>query len=290
MRYILILKLVFIWSQVYAQVPIYLFENRYEDQNVKKLINDKNYYFKKIKILGQYMIDPKREGHIDYGLVERYLKELYPRQDADGTLCINLEGKLFTDLRDNFGNSVYRKSLNEYVKLVKYVKHTRPHVTVGVYGLPFTIYYSSQKVRNRNDKLELLLKEVDIIFPSLYLFYPDKQKGIESNFEYFKKNLETAFSYGDKFNKPVIPFIWYLVHPSNKRFRYEMLTRKEIDTYLNFISSYKSMSGSNVEGIVWWDTPTPFKTKDVKTNLLIDNPKKFNGIDDAFLYYFDIKK
>lgn len=267
---------------------IYVFEDRYK-QPTKTLIKNVETDLYHIKILGQYMIDPKRNGLIDYNLVEKYLIKLYPDKDSSGILCINLEGKLFVDLRDHDLNSSKSKNaINQYISLLKYVKTKRPNLQVGIYGLPFTVYYKSQEIRNHNRKLDLILELSDVFFPSLYIFYPAIQKEKQANFDYFKKNLDVAFYYAEQSKKPVLPFIWYLVHPSNKRYKYEMIPKSEMKSYIHYIEEYTSIKNQKISGIVWWDTPTPYNNRSIKNNLLPKKEKRNEWtMEEAFRYYLN---
>lgn len=145
MRIIILFILVSFAFQINAQSNrVYIFEDRYE-QPTSSLVNAHDIEFNQIKILGQYMIDPSRKSSIDYGLVGRYLNKLYPNRRSYGVLCINLEGSLFNVMRDNDCNNANTvHAINQYISLVKFVKARRPNLQVGIYGLPYTVYYESQ--------------------------------------------------------------------------------------------------------------------------------------------------
>lgn len=290
MKIINLLLLILLSYECYSQNNnIYIFENRYE-HSIEKLNSKTSFDLKPIKILGQYMIDPKRNGVIKYELVGSYIDKLYPAKNVMGILCINLEGALFSQLRDNNKNTKeFNDASNKYIQLVKFIKNILPNIEVGIYGLPFKGYYDSQLKKNDHRKLDPLLKEVDVLFPSLYIAYPAKQKGIHSNIEYLQKNLDIAFEYGNRVNKPIYPFFWYLIHPTNKKYGSAFIPKEEYYTYLNFINSYR-YRGKNVSGIVWWDTPTPFNNGTIKNILIPENQHEMlKNLDDVFEYYIDMK-
>lgn len=265
---------------------VYVFKERYN--NDVNVMFDKHHIinFKEIKIFGQYMIDPLRDGNVDYSLVDKYLDKLFPNINDSNLLVINLEGKLYTDLRCNYNNNLYEVSSNNYQKVVKYIKLKRPNLKVGFYGIPFPFYYDFQKDINNRDKLDGILSLVDVIFPSLYIYYPMTQKGLQSNYTYLKNNLDIAFEYANKFDKPVIPFVWYLVHPSNKQgYSHEVIPKKEMHKYIKYIQEYESFSRTKIDGIVWWDSSTSYEKNLIHFNLL-NNNKEFYNVNYSIDYYF----
>lgn len=264
---------------------LYIFENRYSS-SFAKLNSETSFNLKSIKILAQYMIDPKGEGVVRYNLVDKYLRELYPNSSDFGILCINLEGVLFRKLKDsNFESNTFREAFNEYVKLIKFVKGRVPNIKIGIYGLPFSAYYSSQMEKNDERKLDSLLVNVDVLFPTLYIAYPKIQKGEKFNFQYLKNNLDTVLKYSIRLNKSlVLPFFWYLIHPTNRLYGLQIIPKEELFSYLNYIYNYR-LNGKFVDGIVWWDTSTPFNNNRIRHDFL-DQSIKIKSPDDAFLYYF----
>lgn len=286
-----IIFLLFLYLFLYAckgQEKLYIFPNRYE-KNINELRNRTTYSLQPIKILGQYMIDPNGKGNIKYDLVDKYLDKLYPNKSEKGILCINLEGSLFRELADNAKETKeFKAAESNYIELIRHVKQKVPFVKVGIYGLPFKGYYESQLKKNENQKLDSLLNEVDILMPSLYIAYPAKQTGIQSNIDYLEKNLNIAFEYGTRLKKPVYPFFWYLVHPANKKFGLALIPKDEMNIYMNYIYSYK-YKGKNVSGVVWWDSPTPFNNGTIKSIFIPeDHHGMLGNLDDVFEYYLKI--
>src|SRR5690606_12568763 len=119
---------------------------------------------------------------------------------------------------NNLNSVRFKNAEKQFIDLLRYIKGVRPNLKIGIYGIPFRTYYPSQLKWNGDRKFDRLMSMSDIVFPSLYIIYPDKEKGKDANEQYLKDNLDVAFSYGERFNKPVIPFIWYIVHPNNKKY------------------------------------------------------------------------
>lgn len=264
--------------------------------------NNREYYFvdyhvtkdiylehQKIKIIGASGIDPHDKGSIDYKLLERNLIKMFPEKEAKGILCIDLENSIYKGLmNNNKEHPKVTKSIGEFVGMIYFVKNKRPNVKVGIYAMPFPFYYSSQKKRNEVGKLDEILSKVDIIFPSLYVYYPAVQKGLQSNLKFLEENLEEASIYAKKYNKEIIPLVWYLIHPSNKKYRAAMIDKSEMKEYIDFIWSF-SESKFKLKGILIWNSPTPFKNKSIQTNLLKTRKEyKYNNPAEAIDYYKSI--
>lgn len=278
-QYFILLCLVFFSTNIYGQREYYMI-----DYHVTK---DMNITPKTIKILGNSAIDPKNSGKIDKQLFESKLKSLIPNKNSTDILCIDLENKIYQDLRNNKLNSKkVANSIDEFVSLIKMIRNLRPHVKVGVYALPFPVYYDSQLTRNQVGKFDKIFKEVDYIFPSIYIYYPAAQKGLQSNINYFNKNLDIAVYYAKKYNKEIIPFFWYLVHPSNKKFSNELLDINEMKYYIDYLWNY-SENKYAFKGIVLWNSTTPFTKKNVKTSFL-KNKKNLKNTTEAINYYQSI--
>lgn len=257
----------FVVNSMAQSKDIYVYKRRY-DQNMNQWMRNSDANFKNYEMISRRHIDPKRNNETDYDNVEKYLKKYFPQKDMTGTLVIDLENKFFKGLKKNEeGSAAFEKSKKEFVTLIKFIRKKRPCLTIGVYGMPFRIHKKSQNVRNENGKLDPILKLTDIIFPSIYIFYPAKQKSVKHNLKYFKMNLDMALDYGKRLNKPVVPFMWYLVHTSNEKYKYEALGKEEMAKYLDYIINYQA-HGKKVTGIAWWEANGPYNEKKVKTNMV----------------------
>jgi len=102
---------------------IYIFEDKY-NISLKELNDNSNLFeFKSIEIFGQYMMDPKKVGVVHYDLVDKYLAKMFPQKDVSGILCINLEGELYDQLKNNSVESEkFIAARDEYIKLADYIK------------------------------------------------------------------------------------------------------------------------------------------------------------------------
>lgn len=218
-------------------------------------------------MLGWY-IDPENKGIVDKELFVKNIVKFYPDLSSNGVLCIDLENKVFKDLADyNAGTLQYQKASSAFVWMLKTVKKMRPNVKVGIYGLPFRAYYPNAKNTN---KLDVILSCADYIFPSLYTMYPDSQIGKLRNEKYLKENLSIALEYGIRLKKPVIPFVWSVVHPSNILSGGQLLSSNEVVQNLKLIENF-SYKNTKVKGVVWWDPDANYFSKVVKTQMKSTN-------------------
>jgi hypothetical protein len=74
----------------------------------------------------------------------------------------------------------------------------------------------------------------------------------DKNKAYLEKNLKTAFEYGNRLNKPVIPFVWYMVPSADKKQKREILKKQEMVNYMKLVRHYM-WKGNKVKGIFWWE-------------------------------------
>lgn len=249
------------WSYGQGQDrPIYFFKDRYSEDLQRGVLKK----FDNVKIIGASSIYRSHSSPIDLSRYEKRLLELIPDDGDSSLLCIDIENFQYNQLKRGTDREI-KSATEAFISVLKLTKTLRPNLKIGLYAVPFNFYYDSQNRINKGRKFDSILEYVDVLFPSLYVYYPAKQKGQESNFVYFKKNLDVTFELSMKYNKKVYPFFWYLVHPSNKRFGYSLLTKEEVDQYLEYIMNY-NYQGRRVSGIIWWDTITPYNKRLIKGN------------------------
>ena len=113
-----------------------------------------------------------------------------------------------------------RDSLTKYMTVLDWFKKAAPGHSVGYYGVPPLRDYwraiedtssrERQSWMEENDQLRSLAGAVDVLFPSLYTFYPD-QAGWK---KYAIAQIVEARRYGG--GKPVYVFLWPQYHDSNR--------------------------------------------------------------------------
>ncbi len=138
-------------------------------------------------------------------------------------------------------------SIRKLIAVMVWIRDERPDLKLGYYGvLPTRDYWRALKGREHSDyqkwaqenkRLEELARHVDVIFPSLYTFYPDRH-GWE---KYARANLEQARIY----NKPVYPFLWPQYHNSGQHLKGQYL---DTDDWANELRLCYELA----DGIVIW--------------------------------------
>lgn len=232
-----------------ADFNIYIF-SAYYSKNVCDYLLGNN--VKEAHLLPQYVIDPDKDQQANLEAIKRYAAKFYPDANATGLFVIDWEAKPFKDLQQNDKNDPeFQAAVAKYQQVVDALKTFRPNVKLGIYGLPFRFFGSRAKMDDAA-KLDGLLSRCDVITPSCYIMYTDEQVGAPKNMDYLKQNLDQALSAGRRLGKPVIPFVWYKVHPGNKRFGLAVLPKEQMQRYLDLLTKY-SYQGKKINGILWWE-------------------------------------
>lgn len=233
-------------SLSFGQTKIFIQKNRY---NKRIQVNNK---FTDYKFLGRYYIDRNRKNVIDKNQVEEGLNKMFPNKQDFGFLCVDLENKLYSDLRKSSNSADFRNALNEFCSLIDFIKSERPNVKVGIYGIPFSFNYIFQKISNDFNKIEPLLAKVDFISPSLYMAYSEQQFSSENAKSFIESNLSLFLDYSKRANKPLYLYVWYKIHPSNKKYGLTNMSTNRMNLYLNTINNFR-YNGRKVDGLIWWE-------------------------------------
>jgi hypothetical protein len=165
-------------------------------------------------------------------------------------------------------------SLAKYKTVLQWFRAAAPGFSVGYYGAPPIQDYwraikeaSSQEHRAwmaENNRVRSLAGAVDVLFPSLYTFYPD-QAGWK---KYAIAQIEEARRYGN--GKPVYVFLWPQYHDSNRllgnRFLPEDYWLLELETAKQYADGIVIWGGWGTdnrparwdENAAWWKVTKKF--------------------------------
>jgi hypothetical protein len=197
-------------------------------------------------------IDPDKDQQVDEDAIRKATEKFYPDKDATGLFIIDWEAQPFKDLREyDADDTRFKVAEAKYLQVVNTLKKFRPRLNVGIYGIPFRTQTAAQQKKS-GPKLDNLLSRCDVITPSLYIINTDEEVGLQRNMDYLKQNVNQAMDFGYRLKKPVAPFVWYKVHPGNKKFGMSIISKGQMQSYLNFLSSY-NYRGSRLNGIIWWE-------------------------------------
>lgn len=180
----------------------------------------------------------------------------------DHILCVDIE---YWPLQ-GVGDAQFNASLAKYRQVVGWIKQERPDLKVGFYGvLPVRDYWSPvggepaklQDWQAKNAKMRPLADAVDVIFPSLYTFYPNPAQWAT----YAEANLRAARQYG----KPVYAFLMPVYHESNRQMNSAPLPedfwRQELQTVAKNADGaviWTGPGGHWDEGAPWWRVARQF--------------------------------
>jgi len=140
-------------------------------------------------------------------------------------------------------------SLSKYLTVLRWFREAKPDVTVGYYGtVPIRDYWRAIKDsktteheawRAENDHLGELAAAVDVLFPSLYTFYNDR----EGWKKFAIAQIAEARRYGG--GKPVYVFLWPEFHDSNRLLKGTYLSASFWQLQLETAKAY-------ADGVVIW--------------------------------------
>ena len=260
--------------QLYLSLGEYgnLMEKFSKDNNIIKI-----QYLAEGQFLGKepYTFDPIK--------LKNDIERAVPSSSEAGIAYIDLETYI-SEIRDK-GTQIesFQKSIKLYIDVIQFAKRMRPNIKWGYYAIPHTTYWNrNADFYGKLKKIEPLIKECDILFPSLYIFYDEYDNAVTlENEKYVIENTKEMIKVGQYYKKPVIVFVWHRYHPSNKKFGMESLPEKVFLTHIERIAT-TSYQGKKVDGIVWWGADDYFfrqKEKGVA--------KEFKGTDKDYKVYND---
>lgn len=250
--------------------PLYIYiNNRYYKQST--IINIENENIGKYDIITNAFIEPNKDNNIDYEKLKNRVIKLFPEEDKEVLILIDWETKVLFGLKKEQGSDRFENSVKEFIKVTKYVKSLRPNFKVGIYGLPFKMNNDAQmsKLNDGNNKFDEIFKNVDFIAPSLYLDQLDKNSLSKKNKDIIVKTLGESFKYANRLKKPVIPFVWYRIHPKNKKDGLKVLSVQMMEQYLTEIAHF-SKEGNKVSGLIWWEPSIDVTTDSEIRQLLLN--------------------
>lgn len=188
--------------------------------------------------------------------------EVAEKLNGKSVVCIDIEGWPLSGKADDI-----TESINKYRTVASLIKKHNPAVKVGFYGCPPVRDYwravgsqgqtKKEAWRQENNALRPMGDFVDVVFPSLYTFYPDQEGWVK----YAIENLKEARKYG----KPVYAFLWPQYHDSNKELVGHYIPvefwRLQLKTCLHYADGIVIWGGWNMidnrpdewdENFFWW--------------------------------------
>ncbi|MFA7229985.1 MAG: hypothetical protein WC071_01820 [Victivallaceae bacterium] len=156
-------------------------------------------------------------------------------------------------------NKTVNASMNKMIHIISESKKVNPNVKYGYYScVPLRDYWvtvgnNPEKMKEwqqANDYLKPLVESVDVLCPSLYAFYNNRDGWVK----YARANIAEAKRLAN--GKPVYVYLWPKYHNSNKKDGKKFIEgdfwKLQLETVYN----------SGVDGIIIWDSA-----------LVVNNPK-----------------
>jgi hypothetical protein len=155
------------------------------------------------------------------------------------------------------------ESVKKYQTVIQWFKTPAPSLRVGLYGvLPIPDYWKSLQEKSlpgyaawqkENDSLAPIAQFVDVLFPSVYTFYEDRN-GWQ---QYAIAEIQEARRHAG--GKPVYVFLWPQYHVSNKKLANTFLPsdywRMELETGRKYADGIVIWCCSNKQT---WDDKAPW--------------------------------
>jgi hypothetical protein len=223
---------------------------------------------------------------IDIAKITEAIKSKFPGASDGGIGSLDWEGAALNALYLSPAESPeFKSSLESFLILLKRVKALRPNVKWGFYDIPFATYYKRETLKNNIAKIEPLLLQCDVFFPTLYTPYKEGSISKGDNEAFATDNILAALMEAKRLNKPVLPFVWHRYHVSNKAIGLQLIPIDEFKRYLNTILSV-NYQGYKVAGLVWWGSDTYYyniKSKALVEEMRGNNQTNFAGYDDNLI-------
>jgi hypothetical protein len=145
--------------------------------------------------------------------------------------------------------SEVQATVEKLVSVLSRMKDQAPNVSIGLYGtVPIRDYWQAirgpgskeyQAWQRENDRLDRIADRIDVLFPSIYTFYPDQQGWVT----YAVAQLAEARRKAN--GKPVYAFLWPQYHNSNSKLGLQPVEPDYWELQLNTVYQH-------ADGVVIW--------------------------------------
>lgn len=143
-------------------------------------------------------------------------------------------------------SQTWKSAIDEMIDYTQAFKAIYPNKKVGWYNLPNQNYWDRNDLwKYQNKSLNRLMKEVDVIFPSVYDFYQNSS----SDENYIKDNVKLGLEIAE--GKPVYPFIMYRYHESNQNVGIQLIPITEFKSQYSYIFDVEH-NGKRANGFWLW--------------------------------------
>lgn len=244
-----------------------------------------------VPIIYENDISPEANGILNVDLFTSRIRSLFPDSLQSGICVLNWEAPVIERLINNDRKSkVYVDQCNEMIKALKIAKQLRPKIKWGYYGLNIQAYYTRSSEWKYNSRaFDPVLKQADILFPSMYKFYPYSYTSRDFEYNYAYENILINLQIGQEFSKPVYPFIWPRFHDADTTVGLKSIPDNEWSDHIEFLSKAK-FKNKKIDGLVMWTMDVYFIRVSPTIKSEIKNEKEETYRQRNLLHYLEIAR
>lgn len=248
-------------------------------QEFVKRNNIKNFYI----IYQDYIID--RYLNLDKEKLKKEIDRQIPNSNTFGYAALDIEAEsvLIILKEKKVSTSEYNRILNNHINTIKYVKSLRPNIKWTFYGYNLTSYpyVTSEHESSVTVGTYPLLKELDFLAPSMYLQDEKTPLNLDKIKNFVSSNLSLSLKLGEKFSKPVYPFVWNRYH--NIESENTLIKPADFQWYIHDILNFSS-NKRKVNGVIFWNSETYV----YETNKNINVKNEYRNVKDINKYQKEI--
>lgn len=239
-------------------------------------------------------IDPEQTGTLNKAALKVSVDRLVPDTAFAGILVLDWEDSLYNRLKfgGNIDDKGFDAAVDEFIRVLRYAKTLRPRAQWAYWDIPMSIFWVDVDTlwRRRIDRISPLLKEVDILMPHLYDYFPTGVRSGREDTAYIVQILTKTLEMAVKFQKPVLPFIWHRYSDAIPETGLKKMDEKEFLQQLRLMRSV-TYKRKKINGVIWWQEDLYF------LNISAPNiTKEMEGIerdkyrDDVLLKYWSLAR
>ena len=209
---------------------------------------------KHVRMIYHHEIDPDNDGQVNYDVLRSAINLKVPNKLEAGYCLLDWEGLQFEYLKFSaIDEDSMNAIVNKFLDMLAYARSLRPLAKWGVYDMPVTTYWVNQDTTwaKRAAIITPLIKQCDVLAPCLYDYFQTGSYEWMNDDAYINITIRRSLEFAQKFNKPVLPFIWHRYHNATERVGFYCINPEEFSKQVKQIA-VASLGKRRVDGVVWW--------------------------------------
>jgi len=236
----------------------------------------------------QFVVD--KSLNFDKKLMEKSMDKFIPDKNTTGYGVLDWEGNIFNIIAGytTVTQKVFDEHINEFIATLRYAKFLRPNIKWSFYAMPTYVYFKYAEGKSKTfDKRLLLLRELDFLAPSFYVFYDGKTVPDAFSTQLIDANLSFALELASKLNKPVYAFVWHRYCPGTNIINGNKII--DVVTFKAHISRILNTTNFNRKptGIIWWNCEDFLAGTRTRDSVIM---AEYKNVTDVELYKKNILK